>query len=80
MSGNLAETTNGLAMRTTLARRVADALADRPEAASQHVRVAIQVLAGLMEFGKLGDRDRQDLRVALHRLWLGLREVERGNV
>jgi len=37
------------------------------------------VLLNLLEFGKLDEEDRKDVRAALHRLWLGLREIERGN-
>jgi len=66
-------------MPSALARGVAAALAARPEAAGHHVRFAIQVLLNLMELGALDDRDRRDVRAALHRLFLSLREIDRGN-
>lgn len=67
-------------MPTTLTKRLAVALANPRETAGEHIRKAVQVLLNLLEFGMLEDEDRKDVRVALHRLWLALREIERGNV
>jgi hypothetical protein len=38
------------------------------------------VLENLLEFGTLDAEDRRDVRAAIHRLWLALREIQRGNV
>ena len=70
-------------MLKTKTRRVLAALANtRPdrETASEHVRSALQLLGSMLEFGTLGDDDRKDGRVAVRRLWLALREIERGRV
>lgn len=71
-------------MLKTRTRRVLAAALDNPRAsrepASEHVRSAIQVLENLLEFGTLDDEDRKDVRAAIGRLWLALREVQRGNV
>ena len=49
------------------------------ETASAHIRNAIQILGNLLDFGSLGEEDRKDVRAAIRRLWLALREIERGN-
>jgi ribosomal protein L20 len=63
-------------------RRVLAALAnprgDR-ETASAHIRNAIQMLSNLLDFGSLDEEDRKDIRAAIRRLWLALREIERAN-
>lgn len=64
--------------RRVLAAALANPRASR-EPASEHVRNAIQSLENLMEFGALDDEDRMDVRAAIRRLWLALREIERGN-
>ena len=65
--------------RRVLAAALANPRADR-EPANEHVRNAIQVLENLLEFGTLDNDDRKDVRAALRRLWLALREIQRGNV
>jgi len=65
--------------RRVLAAARADPRASR-EPAGEHVRNAIQVLENLLEFGTLDADDRKDVRVAIHRLWLALREIQRGNI
>jgi hypothetical protein len=70
-------------MLKTRTRRVLAALANpraSREPASEHVRNAIQVLENLLEFGTLDSEDRKDVRAAIRRLWLALREIQRGNV
>jgi hypothetical protein len=71
-------------MLKTRTRRVLRAALDNPRAsrepASEHVRNAIQVLENLLEFGTLDDDDRKDVRAAIHRLWLALREIQRENI
>ncbi len=70
-------------MLRTRTRRVLAALANprgTREPATEHVRNAIQVLENLLEFGELDEEDRKDVRAATRRLWLALREIERGNV
>ncbi|KPK80431.1 MAG: hypothetical protein AMS25_09070 [Gemmatimonas sp. SM23_52] len=49
------------------------------ETASAHIRNAIQILGNLLDFGSLGEEDRKDVRAVIRRLWLALREIERGN-
>jgi len=65
--------------RRVLAAALANPRASR-EPASEHVRNAIQVLENLLEFGALDAEDRKDVRAAIHRLWLALRELQRGNI
>lgn len=67
----------------TRTRRVLAALANprgTREPATEHVRNALQLLENVLEFGALDDEDRKDVRAAIRRLWLALREIERGNV
>ena len=69
-------------MLKTRTKRVLAALANprgERETASEHVRNAVQVLENLLELGTLDTEDRKDVRAAMHRLWLALREIERGN-
>ncbi len=65
--------------KRVLAAALANPRASR-EPASEHVRNAIQVLENLLEFGTLDDEDRRDVRAVIARLWLALREIQRGNV
>ena len=65
-----------MSMATT--RRIALALRRRPESAKGHVCNAIQLVVNLLEFGASVEQDRKDLRAVLHRLWLALRELEKG--
>ena len=64
-------------MGKILIRRLARTLGHRSEAASSHINHAIQALLNLMAFGSPRSEDRKDVRAALHRLWLALRELER---
>jgi len=43
------------------------------------MRSAIQLLENLLEFGALDGEDRKDVRTVIRRLWLALRELDRGN-
>ena len=47
--------------------------------ASEYIRSAIQVHENLLEFGALDEEDRNDVRAVIRRLWLALRELDRGN-
>ena len=40
----------------------------------------LKLLESTQEFGTLEGEDRKDARAAIHRLWLALREIERGRV
>jgi len=55
-------------------------LLDRREAPSGQIRHAIQLLAPLLGRGALAADDRDDLKVALHRLWYALGDLERSGV
>lgn len=50
---------------------------DRRETAGGHVRNAIQVLESLLADEPLDDERSEAVRVAIERLWLALREVDR---
>ncbi len=56
------------------------ALARRPETATEHLQIATRLLYNLFLFGAQDPHDRREVRAALHRLWLALREIERGRV
>lgn len=64
-------------MTLAIARQIVGARGVRPETASAHVRNAIQLLLNVLEFGAPCELDRKELRAALHRLWLALRELDR---
>ena len=49
------------------------------EPASGQIRSALQLLENLLEFGALDGQDRKDVRAVIRRLWLALRELDRGN-
>ena len=63
-----------------MSRQLATALARRPESAKEHVQVATHLLYNLFLFGARDPNDRKEVRAALYRLWLALREMERGRV
>lgn len=52
-------------------------LLDRREAPSGQIRHAIQLLAPLLGRSALAADDREDVKVALHRLWYALGDLER---
>ncbi len=70
-------------MIATRTRRVLAAALPTPrtgrEPASGKMRSAIQLLENLLEFGALDGEDRKDVRTVIRRLWLALRELDRGN-
>lgn len=47
--------------------------------ASEYVRDALQTLSNVVQLGALDVDDRRDLQSASKRLWLAMRELERGN-
>lgn len=57
---------------------LANPRADR-ETAGDHIRKVIQTLEDLADLWSLAEEDRKDVRVLMRRLWLALREMERGN-
>jgi len=53
----------------------------RREPAREHLRNALQALMNLLDTcPTLSAEDRRDVRAAVHRLWLALRELDAGNV
>jgi hypothetical protein len=50
---------------------------DRREAPGGHIRHAIQLLEPLVGHGALPVDDREDVKVALRRLWCALGDIER---
>lgn len=63
-----------------MSKLLSAALARRPETATQHLQTATRLLYNLFLFGAQDPDDRREVRAALHRLWLALREIERGHV
>lgn len=65
--------------RTDAVLRTLARPARRDQTASDHARGALQTLSNLNEFGGLEPVDRREVRAAMQRLWLVLRELEQGN-
>ncbi len=63
-----------------MSRLLSAARAHRPETATQHLQTATRLLYNLFLFGAQNPDDRREVRAALHRLWLALREIERGHI
>jgi hypothetical protein len=49
------------------------------QSASEYIRHALQTLSNLNELGGLEISDRREIRSAMQRLWLALREIEQNN-
>lgn len=47
--------------------------------ASEYVRDALQTLSNVLQLGALDSDNRRDVQSANKRLWLAMRELERGN-
>jgi hypothetical protein len=68
-----------LTKRTDAVLRVLASPELRRQSASEHVRSTLQTLSNLNELGGLELADRREIRSAMQRLWLALRELEQGN-
>lgn len=65
---------------STIPRRAAALLPVGRETARDHVRHALQLLMDrLLRGDSLNSAARRDVRAAVHRMWLALREIDRGN-
>ncbi len=63
-----------------MSKLLAAARSRRPETATEHLQTATRLLYNLFLFGAQDPHDRREVRAALHRLWLALREIERGRI
>ena len=68
-----------LANRTNAVLRSLARPGSRGQSATEHVRGALQTLSNLNELGGLEVADRREVRAAMQRLWLALRELEQRN-
>ena len=63
--------------RVAIRRAVAGLSAGRDSARDHVIRAIATLMSTLQNRGTISGEDRRDVRAAVHRLWLALREIDR---